>query len=586
MLSGALCGTRSLHNQKAYTLCVETHRRPLTKTAFRRDVRLFLGALVGFLVVLILILALTLDAFVTRIAWQERERWNAAAAAMSARLEAMRSEDPRPDLETLRNEYGAVALAEGGAQAGFPAPGTVAVEKPTSSGIMTVWFDATDAEAMRRRARMTIAISTAAAGVGLILLFFYVPRIVEPIERMLDDARGVGQQPEGVDETHYLVATFRQTIETMKEQAAELERLNERERLRAGELELLTATLTRSLSSGFVALDPSGAIVDLNKAAREILDIQLSVSGMTIDQALPDSRFARVVGEAFAERQTLSRLEIEEGQSIIGLTTVPLTTEAGAFLGMMVLFTDVTHVRLLEQRLRDQQALADLGEMSAGVAHEFRNALSTILGHLRLARRLEPPPETAAQIAAAEKEAALLGSAVDSLLRFARPLPLEPDDVELRVLLEQLTERLSQTAPLVNFRVSGDEGRIEGDQGALRSAFENLLRNAVDAIGQRPGHVDVMVEEGDDVTVTIRDDGAGLNDSDVARLFLPFQSDRPGGTGLGLPLAKKIVVLHGGTISLAGQPTGGAIVRVTLPRGDTDSVLQPRAGHPGAGKRR
>lgn len=556
---------------------MEAPRRPLTKIAFRRDVRLFLGALVGFLVVLILVLALTLEAFVTRITLQERDRWNAAATAMAAHLETMRSDDPWPDLETLRNQYGAVGAARGDVQVGLPGPGTVAIEKPTTSGIVKVWFDTTDANAMRRRARMTIAISTAAAGLGLILLFFYVPRIVEPIERMLDHARGVGVQPEGVDETHYLVATFRQTIETMKEQAAELERLNERERLRAGELELLTATLTRSLSSGFVALDSSGAIVDLNKAAREILDLQLNVSGMTIDGALPDSRFARVVAEAFAERQTVSRLEIEEGQSVIGLTTVPLATEAGAFLGMMILFTDVTHVRLLEQRLREQQALADLGEMSAGVAHEFRNALSTILGHLRLAQRLAPPPETATRIAAAEKEAALLGSAVDSLLRFAGPLRLDPDDVYLRDLLQELTERLHETGPHIDFRVSGDEGRIEGDHGALRSAFENLLRNAVDAIGQRSGHVDVTIESGDEVTVTIRDDGSGLKDSEVSRLFLPFQSDRPGGTGLGLPLAKKIVVLHGGTITLSGQPAGGAIARVTLPRRDPDGAAQALA---------
>src|SRR5690606_29266550 len=98
------------------------------------------------------------------------------------------------------------------------------------------------------------AISTAAAGLGIVLLFLYLPRIVEPVERMLGEARTVGAQKEGVEDTRYLVETFRNTIETMKVQAAELERLHEQERVRAGELELLTATLTRSLSSGFMAL--------------------------------------------------------------------------------------------------------------------------------------------------------------------------------------------------------------------------------------------------------------------------------------------------------------------------------------------
>ncbi len=537
----------------------------LTKIGFRRDVKLFLAALVGFLVVLVLALVVVLTSLVSRMDLAQSERFNAVADDVARHLSGLSAQDLQARLEQERREHALGAIEVGKARAGDPTVGAPSLQRVTTGGTVTLWFDDSDLAAARRLARTTIAICTAAAGVGLVLLFLYLPRIVQPIERMLDDAKALGGSAAGVDEASYLVETFRNTIATMQQQAAELERLHERERVRANELELLTSTLTRSLSSGFIALDANGTLVDLNAAAREILGISGAASGKPIAEILPGTPFTELVARAFAERRTLSRVEIDQGDSVIGLSTVPLINDRGEFLGLMALFTDVTHIRRLEDRVRDQQALADLGEMSAGIAHEFRNALSTILGYLRLSRRQELPAEATARLAAAEQEAAFLAAAVDSLLKFARPMTLERDQVELHELIEPLVTRLGEQTPNVSLRLTGEHVTVHADATALRSCFENLLRNAVEAIGDRPGHVDVDVSRDGDAVVTIRDDGAGVDPAEVPRLFLPFQSDRPGGTGLGLPLARKIAILHGGSLAMTGAPGRGAAVTVRLP---------------------
>ena len=113
---------------------------------------------------------------------------------------------------------------------------------------------------------------------------------------------------------------------------------------------------------------------------------------------------------------------------------------------------------------------------------------------------------------------------------------------------------------------AGERGRIDfvidGDRVLLARAFENLLRNALDAVRQKGnGSVRVGLAAAPP-SVTIADDGVGFDPADTARLFLPFQSNKPNGFGMGLPLAKKIVLLHGGTLRLHGQPGKGAVATV------------------------
>src|SRR5947199_2096821 len=119
--------------------------------------------------------------------------------------------------------------------------------------------------------------------------------------------------------------------------------------------------------------------------------------------------------------------------------------------------------------------LAQLGEISAGIAHEFRSSLSTILGYMKLARRGGVDAVAEGRLQSAEKEAALLLAAIERLLAFARPVQLNAERVDLRELLSEQAGQLAEIAPDVTFDVRGPQAVIDGDRVLLARAFENLL---------------------------------------------------------------------------------------------------------------
>ncbi len=555
----------------------------LTKIGFRRDVKFFLATLVGFLVVLILCLLLLLQNAVLETEMTIADHQQTIADAAAATVNRSTSPDIRSTLLDLQSRYelGTVKLTTRTGQVvsvGFPVPGLdVVTRQTTTGGALEVGFDSSIIEALRRKFLLTAIITVIAVAGGTILLLLYVPRITKPIEALLDQASQIEAHDPAVDEQEYVLETFRKTIATLRRQEEELRRLHDEQKTRADDFERVTAALTRSLASGFMAADPSGRLADINQAGREILriDPNAAILGRPIRDVVPEP-IATTLQDAVDRRESLTRVEAEtrtrEGQRlVVGLSTVPLLNEHGQCLGMLALFTDLTPVRDLERRLRDMQALADLGEMSAGIAHEFRNSLSTILGYLKLAQRQQTPDEVRGKISRAEEEASLLSAAIESLLNFTRPMTLESQSVALRELVESAVSRLEPHAPAVEFVIEGT-AELQGDRSLLSRAIENVLRNAVDAVREQPKPRVVVTLEPTPPALTVRDNGVGLKPDDAARLFLPFQSDRPGGFGLGLPLAKKIVLLHGGTISLSGAPGKGAALRMEFDRGGAESV--------------
>ena len=502
---------------------------PLTQTGFRRDVRLLLPCLAGFLIAINFTLLLFLSANLARTeAAIDRARQLVADAARdavnrgaSSSLDTLfvflngRFEIAGLELDT-RDGRRTVAGARGGSELDE-------VTRLVGPGTLHVRFDAAARRAARRNFLITAVISIAATSLAGVLLLLYVPRIT-----------------------------------------GELKRLHEMEKTRADDLERVSGALTRSLTSGLIAIDANGNIVDINRAGREILriDHDAPLAGRALDDAVPLPAFAATLRRAVAEHAALTRVEIEDAGATIGLTTVPLRNESDQFLGFLALFTDLTPIRSLEARVQEMTTLAQLGEISAGIAHEFRSSLSTILGYMKLARRGGVDSVAEGRLQSAEKEAALLLAAIERLLAFARPVRLNAEPVDLNEMVEDQTRQLADHAPAVAFRVDGPRVVIDGDRVLLARAFENLLRNAVDAVQQKGGGSVTVTFAEAPPTVTIADDGVGFDPADTARLFLPFQSNKPNGFGMGLPLAKKIVLLHGGSLRLHGEPGKGAVATV------------------------
>lgn len=462
-------------------------------------------------------------------------------------------------LSILQQRYGLDALAIVPQERMTRPHGESLQYRVTPHGVLELRFHDEPLMQPLRAVRIAAASASAAAVAGIALLAMNAFSFI----RSSDGGLSVARRESARHADSYLLETFETSMQTMKGRERELRRLHDQEKERADELATVSNTLVRSITSGFIAVDAEGLLVDVNAAARDLLDIPLrQVAGRTIAEVLGTGIFARTMSDAVENRSALQRQEVDDSTRIIGLTTVPLFDARDRYLGMLALFTDLTPFRRLEVRVREMQSLADLGEMSAGIAHEFRNSLSTIIGYLRLARHADSPAVAEERLRRAEDEAALLNNAVTSLLNFSKPLNVQLQRVDVTQLIREIVAQLEQSTAGIEISIEG-ELVVDGDPTLLRRLFENLLRNALDAIRAKDGRGTIAVRAAaEPPTVSISDNGIGVSGDDVQRLFLPFQSNRAEGFGLGLALAKKIALLHGGSIVLTGEANVGATATV------------------------
>jgi signal transduction histidine kinase len=276
----------------------------------------------------------------------------------------------------------------------------------------------------------------------------------------------------------------------------------------------------------------------------------------------------------------------------VELSVAPLRGGEGKELGVIGVFRDLTRVRQLEDRLRRSDRLAAIGELAAGLAHEIKNPLTSLLTFSRhLSRRFEDPDFRTKFLSVVPRELERINTIVERLLELARPARLTFKPLRLPALLERVLELYGDRLEAQSIRVVRDWRRdvpvVWVDQEALYRALVNLVANALDAM-PRGGTLTLRVAWSDAetlvgaragtrrVAVEVEDSGTGIEPADLDRVFNPFFSTKEGGTGLGLALTQKIVEDHGGSIDVRSAPGAGALFRIALPlMPDTP----PDAGH-------
>ncbi|MDX1383516.1 MAG: ATP-binding protein [Thermoanaerobaculia bacterium] len=220
----------------------------------------------------------------------------------------------------------------------------------------------------------------------------------------------------------------------------------------------------------------------------------------------------------------------------------------------------------LQERLEHDRRLASLGEMAAVLAHEIRNPLASMKGHAQLlAEQLaagSPEHEKADRVV---REVVRLEELTSDLLGFVRSKHIEREPASPAELLRSASEDVG--AAELDLDLGRAPERWSLDPRLMRQVLANLLRNAVQASPNgRPAAVGMRVE-GDELVIEVRDHGEGVPAGEEERIFEPFHTTRLHGTGLGLAVARRIVALHGGTISTMNHPDGGAVFRVAIPKG-------------------
>lgn len=397
--------------------------------------------------------------------------------------------------------------------------------------------------------------------------------LIRRLRRMTPQAAVEELRSEASSRAGLELSAYHGVIQRLKEQEKELERLRQAERERAATTENVSEAVLSNLASGVLLFNTAELVRQANNAAKTILgyaspfglharDVFRGVS--TVRQEKGEAGTSATLVEALEQtlRQGLvfRRVEAEYvtpagERRVLGITLSPVRAPGGEPLGAACLVSDLTEITDLARQMRTKENLAALGEMSAGIAHEFKNSLATISGYAQMLTG-ENDPATVQQFAG--KIAAETGSLtriVTDFLKFARPLELGREPVDLRATIEDCARECG-----AEVKIGGlPEGfSMVGDPTALRQAFSNLLRNSAEASpnGARPV-VEVSGEANEQGSrIIFRDHGCGIAPEDLSKIFIPFFTTKAEGTGLGLALVHRIVSEHGGTVTVSSDASG------------------------------
>lgn len=392
---------------------------------------------------------------------------------------------------------------------------------------------------------------------SLLAILFVVRWLLRPYHQLVGEAQRASVASEilkSQDEAEFVLETFQSVVAQLQEQRSELEKLSAEARERATSAEKFSERIVASLPSGLLAFDANGLSMVVNAPGRALLEIDGKVLGKSYEQLLAGhAELASMIGDCLKRGTLYRRTEIEAVSSSgrlrrLGATVAPIELPPeGSPRGALCLLTDITEVTELREQVALKRNLESLGEMSAGLAHEFKNSIATLHGYAQL---LESEDLL--------NEVRNLSSMVTAFLSFARPQPLQMEEVVLRELVEDCAKELANTKVVID---SGEPIVVRADERMLRQALMNLLRNAAEADrGSEPLVVKVAKN-----TIEVRDKGPGIPESNLSKIFIPFFTTKPNGHGIGLALAHRIVTEHGGTLTAANCPDGGAVFTIKLP---------------------
>jgi PAS domain S-box-containing protein len=381
-----------------------------------------------------------------------------------------------------------------------------------------------------------------------------------------------GSLRENPSETTFLSAALHDAVNKLKAQERAMT-------LRAEASERLSEQIIANLTAGLLVVDASGEVQLVNPVGRKLLGVgDGALRGKDCRQMLSHvAPVAAIIDDCLRTgepilRQTLQVADQQGETSHYGLTVSPLIGDDGARHGAICLFTDLTAVVALEDQLRLKDSLARVGELTAGIAHEFRNGLATIHGYSRLLNLDALPPAFKPYVEGIRAETESMREVVTNFLNFARPTQLTLTPVDLRAVAERAADdvRAEARAASGDITVEGDFPTIEGDDVLLRQALANLLRNGIEACAGVHVAPHIRVESHVDAsqglcTVVVSDNGPGFGEQVRDRVFHPFFTTKSQGTGLGLALVQKIIVTHNGRVAVASDPEGGGRVTMMLP---------------------
>jgi len=399
-------------------------------------------------------------------------------------------------------------------------------------------------------------------GIGILLITIALYSAFKTYRRSL-------KTPESRDkksEVGFVVDTFQELVRKLKEKEEDLDRLRALAEDKALRLETYNENILQSVPSGVVSIDNSMRIKSINQSAEKILRVK--------GEDVINKDYAEVFGEPLRsivrETRVISRDEYpyvtRDNRHIwLGVTTSQLRNAKGEKIGFILVFSDLTDIKTLQEQMELKKRLTQLGEISAGIAHELRNPMSVIAGYAKLlSKKVGASDETT--VNAILKEIENIDKIISEFLSFAKPTDLNRTSVDLDRLVEETVTATMGNNERIRVLIKAEKPlSIMADEILLRQALTNLFINAVDAMPEG-GNLNIELKDfHDKVGINIKDTGHGIPEDIRQKIFFPFYTTKQKGTGLGLAIVQKIIVSHGGSIEVDSKEGEGTTFRIILP---------------------
>ncbi len=380
-------------------------------------------------------------------------------------------------------------------------------------------------------------------------------------------ARSYASPPASVE---FVMAGYQEVIDRLQSAGRELERLRTDAEHRALAQSEFSDRLIASIPDALVVVDDHGTTVLANLTAQQLFGRSPGIPFREFFADVPDLQNLVAAGlqDGGVRRQSDITALIGGHQRTLDASVAPIPGAAS----VLCLIANITELAALRATAQARETMTSLGEMAAGIAHEFKNSLATMDGYARLLMQ-DVPDNPAAQ--ALRDEVRHLTQVVADFLTFARPLRPVMAPVDLTGVVEEVVSLLKEDIRRREVTLSLPESLpvIPGDVALLRRVFENLFRNALEAIPDDAPVREVRLRAitgpentgPEKVTLLFEDSGSGFPPEVAANLFIPFFTTKKQGHGLGLAIVRKIIVSHNGRIEACNLPTGGAQFRISLP---------------------
>ncbi len=347
----------------------------------------------------------------------------------------------------------------------------------------------------------------------------------------------------------------------------ELQKEVERVTAREVELRLYNERIINSVASGVMVVKNDGIITTLNPEAERIFGYKKEeLLGYNIKSINGSDNLWQKMEQAIKTGKPIIRGDVEilskNGDVVpIGFNISLLETQNKEISGCVLIFKDLSEIRRLEEKVKQNERLSYLGKMASWVAHEIRNPLTSIDGFAQLLMNVSDKDKIKMYIEEIRKGTQRINHIIDDILTFARSKKIELKKIDLKKLINDIIKTIKVKIVFEDC----DEANVQGEEESLRRLFVNLITNSVEAIDEN-GVIKITFEMQDGYLIThVIDNGKGIDEKDLKNIFTPFFTTKPRGTGLGLAIVKKIVDDHKGKIEIQSKLRQGTKVSIWLP---------------------